>query len=91
VGSIDSGAFRNVQQQAAQAEQAQAQRYANGAFEPPQLRASPAANVTTSVSMVCNSARPPAKRSARLYVWCAQRYQQLPAWLYGRLSLCWHI
>jgi hypothetical protein len=58
VGSIDSGTFRDVQQQASQAEQAQAQaqRYASGAFEPPQMRASPAANVPSGVSMVCNSA-----------------------------------
>ena len=66
VGSIDSGTFRDVQQQAAQAEQAQAQRYASGAFEAPQLRASPAANVPTGVSMVCDSAGFPCQASRTL-------------------------
>lgn len=66
VGSIDSGTFRDVQQQAAQAEQAQAQRYASGAYEAPQMRASPAANVPTGVSMVCSSALPPVRLPARL-------------------------
>jgi hypothetical protein len=66
VGSIDSGTFRDVQQQAAQAERAQAQRYASGAFEPPQMRASPAADVPSGVSMVCDSAVAPTRLPTRL-------------------------
>lgn len=52
VGSIDSGTFRDAQQQAAQQEQQQAQRMASGAFDPPPQRGSPEGDVPTGVSMV---------------------------------------